>query len=413
MASRFLHFCLDTCQNKGYYVGKHEDLEENMKRILSFTMALCLLIWLIPLTVLANTKTSGTCGENLTWSLNRETLTICGTGEMTDYAWGRLAPWNGMTFSKVVFEKGITAIGNYAFYGSDNLASAIIPSSVQRIGEAAFAWCTGLVTTIPDSVAVLEASAFSGCYSLTEITIPDSVSQIGERVFSACYRLTGISVSAGNEIYSSVNGVLFNKDQTTLICSPEGKSGAYNIPYGVIAIAPWAFEYNSGLTSVAIPYSVTSVGDNAFSNCTGLTRVIIPNSIKNIGVDAFISCDNLMDIFIPDSVNHIGTNAFEQCYNTTITGCAGSYAETYAHEKEIPFRIISSEYDESPGNVNAEDDVDAADALMVLQAVVGKGILTIEQHLAADVNRDGQITAADALLILQYATQKITVFPAA
>ncbi|MBR1656394.1 MAG: leucine-rich repeat domain-containing protein [Prevotella sp.] len=100
-----------------------------------------------------------------------------------------------------------------------------------------------------------------------------------------------------NTAYSSIDGVLFNKSQTELVCYPGGKQGAYTIPNSVTSIGSSAFYGCTGLTSVTIGNSVTSIGWAAFDGCTGLTSVTIPNSVTSIEEFAFVDCDKLTDIY--------------------------------------------------------------------------------------------------------------------
>ncbi|MEN6325441.1 MAG: leucine-rich repeat protein, partial [Syntrophomonas sp.] len=114
-----------------------------------------------------------------------------------------------------------------------------------------------------------------------------------------------------------------------------------SISEGVASIGISAFSGCSSLTSITIPDSVTSIGDSAFRNSSSLTSIIIPDSITSIGKYAFRDCSSLVSITIPDSVTSIGSSAFSGCTNLTIYGYAGSYTQTYAVDKSIPFKIVS------------------------------------------------------------------------
>ncbi len=172
--------------------------------------------------------------------------------------------------------------------------------------------------TIPDTilgypVTRIGKEAFYNCKPLTSVTIPESVTSIGGDAFSGCSSLMNIEVDADNAFYSSLDGVLFNKKQTTLILYPGGKEGDYTIPNSVTTIGGDAFSGCSSLTSVTIPDSVTSIGEWVFSGCDSLTSVTIPESVASIGEWAFAHCASLTSVTIGDSVTSIGRYAFYYC----------------------------------------------------------------------------------------------------
>ena len=137
--------------------------------------------------------------------------------------------------------------------------------------------------------------------SLTSIIIPGSVTYFSVYEIAGCTSLTSIKVDNENQYYCSVDGVLFNKDKTSLIVYPAGiKSKTYSIPDSVTSISFSAFLGCTSLTSVIIPDSVTSIGGGAFSGCTSLTSVIIPDSVTSIGGDAFRDCTSLTSVIIPE-----------------------------------------------------------------------------------------------------------------
>lgn len=193
---------------------------------------------------------SGTCGKNLTWKLDSKgTLTISGTGDMYDYAWdeeeGPAAPWGNsyssdVAIKTVIINDGVTSIGDLAFEDCQELINVEIADSVTRIGDYAFNYCYELTNVeIPANVKSIGDGTFRECGKLTSIEIPASVVSIGVDVFFECYKLTKIDVSKNNKVYSSMDGIVFNKNKTELLIYPYGKpfskTGSYTIPSGVKA----------------------------------------------------------------------------------------------------------------------------------------------------------------------------------
>ena len=127
-----------------------------------------------------------------------------------------------------------------------------------------------------------------------------------------------INVDDNNKEYSSIDGVLYNKDVSELICYPCGMPlNSFSIPNRVTKIGDAAFSGCSGLTSITIPNSVTTIGDYAFWYCDGLTSVTIPDSVTTIGESAFWYCDGLTSVTIPNNVTTIGESAFWYCDGLT------------------------------------------------------------------------------------------------
>ena len=153
-------------------------------------------LFIFLLAVLTGTGTlfaaNGTCGDNLTWNLTDGTLTISGTGAMTNYSSSSSVPWSSSHSSirTVVINEGVTSIGDYAFRSCNSLTSVTIPNSVTSIGDYAFEYCSSLTSVeIPNSVTSIGDYAFRYCSSLTSVEIPNSVTSIGSSAFSGCSSL--------------------------------------------------------------------------------------------------------------------------------------------------------------------------------------------------------------------------------
>jgi BspA type Leucine rich repeat region (6 copies) len=254
---------------------------------------------------------------------------------------GNLAFLGCTNLTRAILGNGVTRIGDNAFGNCGSLSSLAIPNSLKGIGNYSFFHCANLTNvTIPDSVLSIGVEAFGVCASLTSVAIPSGVTNLGFGAFDACAGLTSINVDAGNSVYSSANGVLFNKSQTTLITFPGGVGGSYTIPATVYTIGNIAFDNCANLTNVTIPHSVTNIGifafhacsrlvgitipsgvgaieDGAFSECSGLTSIIIPDEVTSIGSYAFASCSNLVSVTVGTSLVSIGSSAFSFCERLT------------------------------------------------------------------------------------------------
>jgi len=443
----------------------------------------------------------GTCGENLTWKLDIEgTLTISGTGDMYDWDGISDVPWYSYKYSirNVIIEDGVTSIGNDAFYNCSEITIITIPVSVTSIDSYVFERCSGLTEinvdsnnpaytsvdgvlfnkdeteilcypigktettyeipygvtgignrafyfcdslesiTIPDSVTSIGIFAFRDCSSLVSIILPNGVTSIGESAFEYCSSLIEINVDSNNPAYTSVDGVLFNKDETEILCYPCGKiETTYEIPEGVTGIGDGVFSDCNKLTSITIPASVTNIGNRAFFGCGGLASITIPSSVTSIGYGAFFGCRGLTSITIPDSVTNIGIMTFSACSglreatiprsvtsigNYAFNNCNNLTDVYYGGTEDEWNSITRGEYNEcltdatihytelTVGDANGDGEVDFADAIAVLKHDAGISTLTDDKLTAVDVNSDGEVDFVDAMQILKYDSGLISTF---
>jgi len=245
----------------------------------------------------------------------------------------------------VLFDKEKTNIIQFPL---GKTGTYIIPNSVTSIGDNTFIDCTGLTSvTIGTGVTSIGGSAFEGCTGLTSVTIGTGVTSIGDNAFGGCTGLTQFIVDGSNPSYSSQDGVVFDKEKTTIIQFPLGKTGTYTIPGSVTSIGYYAFMGCTGLTSVNIPNSVTSIGDEAFSECTGLTSVTIGTGVTSIGDKAFDGCTDLISVTIPNSVTSIGDCAFNGCTGLISINVVGDNTE-YASDNGVLFNKTQTELIQYP-----------------------------------------------------------------
>ena len=197
---------------------------------------------------------------------------------------------------------------------------------VVSIGFEAFYNCKSITgVTIGSKVTSINNEAFEHCEGITSIIIPEGVTSIGDSVFLGCSGLKNVTVAKGNEKYTDVDGVLFNKDRTSLICYPAGKSETtYNFPDGVTTIETYAFGYCHNITDISLPSSVKNICLYGFYGCYGLKSVNISEGLLTIGLGAFHGCSNLTSINIPCSVTSIEQGAFNFCESLTSITIPGS-----------------------------------------------------------------------------------------
>ena len=233
--------------------------------------------WILPAAILAMALICAGCGV---------VGNVEGNEKIFDIQDGVLIKYRGFG-RDVVISDGVTRIENRAFGISTRLKSVIIPKSVRYIGEAAFGG--------PGSADSVDIIALADWSSLTNITVDE------ENVF-----------------FADIDGVLFTKDISKLVCYPAGKTiSAYSIPKSVIIIGDAAFSGCTSLTNITIPESVKSIGAMAFSFCSSLTGITIPESVTSIGMGAFGACTSLTSITIPEGVTSIDDSAFHKCTSLT------------------------------------------------------------------------------------------------
>lgn len=300
---------------------------------------------------LYNSATSGSCGDNVTWSYdaNSCTLTISGSGDMEDYDatydrddetyYNPTYPWPS-SVAKLVVKDGVTRLGSFAFYKCTSLVKVSLPESIGAFGSYCFAECSQLISlTIPSKVTVIPQGFCSGCKKITAINIPSGVTRINKNAFLT----TGITtltiptsvVYIGTEI-GNINHVTYEGSKTQWekiefgsynnfeptsrnTYAPAWDEGTFNnsqitwevecdyclritgfgdIPDFNLGTAPW-YDYNTQIKEVVIERNITRIGNYAFYNLKNLKE------FRSLGED--------MVTHVAFSVKTIGESAFEIC----------------------------------------------------------------------------------------------------
>ena len=255
----------------------------------------------------------GKCGDSASWKLDADgVLTITGAGPMADYsqpASDNCAPWRTYAndIKKVVVQKGVTAIGSYAFASLERVTSVTLPEGVTSIGSSAFENC-GLMAygglgavTLPEGLTAIGSSAFSGSY-MDSLTLPESLRTIGGAAFEKS-PLKTLTIPGG---VTSIGNGAFSNSHLTSIQLPDGAQ-----------LGAMLFYQCYELTDVTLPADLTVIGDSMFENCTKLTHVTIPSGVTRIEREAFAMCGALEEIRLPEGVETIGVIAFSGCVAMT------------------------------------------------------------------------------------------------
>lgn len=218
----------------------------------------------------------------------------------------------------IVIPSEVTIIDDGVFQDCTSLEKVLLPSSLKTIGSQAFKNCKALYCiNIPSSIVEIGKEAFKGT-DVREIKIPSNVTEIGKDAFYNCRALESINVDDKNPNYKSIEGVLYDKSGSTLICAPCYKNfDDFVIPRSVNSIEPYAFSNCWNLYAINIPASVSIIGEYSFAYCSNLKNVHIDYDVERIEQYAFNCCSSLKHVSIERGITYIGERAFAQCESLT------------------------------------------------------------------------------------------------
>ena len=285
--------------------------------------------------------TSGTCGDNLTWTLSDDgTLTISGNGPMKDYdseehghRYDR--PWEKLCdkIKAVVLENGVTSTGDCAFADCKNLVTISMADTVTSVSFASFHNCPSLEeVTIPENVTTIGYAAFEGCMNLKKVTIPKTVKAIYTGAFNSrnlkdvyyggtVEEWKNIKVWQGNDVLNDAtihctNGDIIGKEifRASDVCGniawtldADGlltitDTGEIITTGEMVAYQATWKNWAGGIKKVRIKQGITSIASRAFDECMYIETIEIPESVTKIGWRAFHDCLSLESIILPDTV---------------------------------------------------------------------------------------------------------------
>lgn len=293
---------------------------------------------------------------------------------------------NCTSLEQIDLPAGVTSIGQQTFYGCTALKSLTLPEGVTTVAQQLCAYCTALESvTLPAGVTTIEYYAFQNCSSLQTIHLPQALTSIGRDAFAFCYSLESITVDEENTAYCAVDGVLFSKDQTTLVLYPAARPE----------------------TAYTIPAQVTTLGRCAFQHLTHTSVLVVPLTVTNFGYNAIYACKYDWPLPYTPTLRHIfyeGTEAqWEEIEDTYLYG--------YPDETDaVQIPNVQLHYESTvvviPGDADGSLEVTVADALALANHIAGKATLTGTAFTAVDLDENGRLDVTELAKLMNYITGK-------
>ena len=227
-------------------------------------------------------------------------------------------------------DKPVSTIGRKSFSQSRDFTAVILPKTTTTIESEAFFNCSWLRhITIPEHCTRIEEGAFAGT-ALTEVFLPASVVHFSNAVYQ-CPTLLSIKVDPANQVFTSIDGILYDKKVTAVLRCPEGRTKAVSLPSTVHHVGRMAFHHCLNLSSITLPDGVDSIGQMAFYRCTNLESISIPVGVKKIEAQTFVDCPRLESISLPEGLEEIDDGVFWGCTKLVTIKIPASV--TKIHEK--------------------------------------------------------------------------------
>jgi len=282
--------------------------------------------------------------------------------------------------------------------------------------------------TITDIGMFAFQSGYDSNNDATRIVFPSTIHSISSYSLVGVPLCTEFYVPSDNQYYSTLNGVLFNKNFTELLKYPGGKTGSsysvpgtvtnigfmsfalcsnlqsVTLPNSVTEIDGYGFAYCMSMESIDIPSSVTTINSSAFAGCSSLSSIILREGLESIYMDAFSGCSSLEEILLPSSLVFCEDNPFGDSSLITVYGTTGSYAETFASDNGYTFVDMSAL---TPGDINNDNLCNYKDIDTLVQIAAGIILPTAIQTSLGDLNNDGVIDGFDVAALDRFVYKDI------
>ena len=316
-----------------------------------------------------NLSRGGELGDGVYWALQDGVLKIYGQGKTPDYTSSnyRNVPWYSFLdeITSVVVEEGVTGIGDHIFYKSA-LSEFTLPSSLETIGESAFAQCGSIKELdLPEGLKSIGEYAFQLCTGLTDIQLPEGLTELPRGVFFGC---TGLSEA--------------------------------ELPDTLTAIGQSAFSGCSGLKKIDLPDGISSIGDSAFLECDSLESVTLPEALERISDSMFEECEALKEITIPGSVESIGWAAFRNCTGLQTVRFAESGSLTTIGISAFSNTGLTEVV--IPDSVTSLEDSSFKSCKALKSVTIGDGVRTIGEYAFDDCDSVESLTIGPAVETIEY-----------
>ena len=295
-------------------------------------------------------KTTKIYGKGIIGGVPRNTKNIIIASGSEEIGYG--AFWDCKNLEYIEIPETIEKIGDRAFYNCSSISKIQLPSNLKFIGESAFWGCENLESIeIPETVEQICIDAFRGT-NISKIYLPDNTlinqerfsngkyyDSYANKTFHYCRNLREVNVSEKNNNYIEVDGVIFNKNKTEIVCYPQQREGdIYIIPDSVKSLNSFSIAFANNIKEITIGKNVETMHSNAIFECENLEKIKIEDGVKEIRGDAISECYKLSDIYIPNSVTAISGRIKS---SATIHCSEDSYAHDYA--KTLGYNYVINE----------------------------------------------------------------------